>query len=218
MDNYHSKMGQADTRHQLLQERFDEQPLTLRITKEANGDLDVSLSDLDEQLKGCRDLAQSNTHPVDMAVIPQRNTTLKLIADKCQTDLVMTQQTNTNLNGRLVDMTSTQEKNAFSKALQTMLNWSLKVKSQRHRDSKNHAKVDLRRSSKDLRRIEDDVRAQLSLQDPGMSLPLAVHEKATNHLKQQDRMIANLTRQATILAARYGDRKLASHHLFIHFV
>ncbi|KZP05641.1 WD40 repeat-like protein [Athelia psychrophila] len=41
IDDYHSKMGQADTRHQLLQERFDEQPLTLRITKQANGDLNT---------------------------------------------------------------------------------------------------------------------------------------------------------------------------------
>ncbi|KZP05626.1 hypothetical protein FIBSPDRAFT_967106 [Athelia psychrophila] len=117
IDNYHSKMGQADTGHPLLQERFDEQPLTLRITKEANGDLDVSLNDLDEQLKGCRVLAQSNTHPVDMAVIPQRYTAFKLIADKCQTDLVMIQQTHTTLNGRLVDMAVTEEENASLKVI-----------------------------------------------------------------------------------------------------
>ncbi|KZP19718.1 hypothetical protein FIBSPDRAFT_557490 [Athelia psychrophila] len=253
IDDYHSKMSQADTRYQLLQERFDEQSLTLRITKEANGDLNVSLNDLDEQLKAVQSatLAQSNTHQVDMAVIQERNTALKLVADKCQADLVMTQQTNTALNGRLVDMAVTQEKNASLKVaadkcqvdlvvtrqmnaalngqldtLKAELNKhqvdltvaqesnavlsgqleSLKVESQRHRDSENDAKADLRRSLKDLRRIEDDLRAQLSLQDPG--IPLEVHEKATDRIKEQGRMIADLTRQATTLAARYKEGKL----------
>ncbi|KZP10364.1 hypothetical protein FIBSPDRAFT_218709 [Athelia psychrophila] len=119
----------------------------------------------------------------------------KVVASKYQVDLIVAQEPNTVLSGQLE---------------------SLKVESQRHRDSKNDAKADLRRSLKDLRRIEDDLRAKLSLQDLG--IPLEVHEKATGRLKELGRMIVDLTRQATILAVRYGDGKLASHHLFIHFV
>ncbi|KZP02943.1 WD40 repeat-like protein [Athelia psychrophila] len=104
IDDYHSNMGQADIRYQLLQERFDEQSLTLRITKEANDDLNVCLNDWDEQMKR----AQST--------ILIWHTALKLIADKWQADLVTTQQTITALNGRLVEMTITQEKNASLKA------------------------------------------------------------------------------------------------------
>ncbi|KZP10371.1 hypothetical protein FIBSPDRAFT_1051377 [Athelia psychrophila] len=44
------------------------------------------------------------------------HTALKLIADKWQADLVTTQQTITALNGRLVEITITQEKNASLKA------------------------------------------------------------------------------------------------------
>ncbi|KZP02524.1 hypothetical protein FIBSPDRAFT_972832 [Athelia psychrophila] len=195
IDNYHSKMGQADTRHQLLQERFDERPLTLRITKEANGDLDVSLNDLDEQLKGCRVLVQSNTHPVDMAVIPQRNTALKLIADKCQTDLM-----NAALNGQLETLKfEFQRQRDFDKVVASKYQVDLIVAQE-----PNAVLSGQLESLK--RRIEDDLRVQLSLQDPG--IPLEVHEKATGRLKEQGRMIVDLTRQATILAARYGDGKL----------
>lgn len=43
---------------QLLQERFDEQSLTLRITKEENGDLEVGLSTIKQQFQ---EVQSSNT-------------------------------------------------------------------------------------------------------------------------------------------------------------
>ncbi|KZP10343.1 hypothetical protein FIBSPDRAFT_963159 [Athelia psychrophila] len=100
---------------QFLQERFYEQSLTLRITKEANRDLNVSLNDLNEQLKAVQ-FGPIEYAPSRHGSHSRKNTALKLIADKCQADLVMTQQTNTTLNGRLVDMAVTQEKNASLKA------------------------------------------------------------------------------------------------------
>ncbi|KZP05635.1 hypothetical protein FIBSPDRAFT_1004197 [Athelia psychrophila] len=103
---------------------------------------------------------------------------------------------------------------------------TLKFEFQRQRDSDkvvaNKYEVDLTVAQEtnavlsDLTRIKDDLRVQLSLQDP--AIPLEVHEKATDRLKEQGRMIADLTRQATTLAARYKEGKLASHHFYIRTI
>lgn len=158
-----------------------------------------------------------------MAVIQEKNSSLKLISDKYQVDLMETRQMNAALNGQLgalklesqrqrdSDSIVAQETNAV---LSGQLD-NLKAESQRYRDSEDEVKADLRRSSEDLRRTVDDLRAQASLRDADITLE--VHEKATNRIKEQGKMIADLTRQATTLAARYKEGKLVSHHLFIHF-
>lgn len=125
----------------------------------------------------------------------RRRDSHKVVANRYQVDLTVVQEANAVLNSQIE---------------------SLKVESQRHRDSENEVKADLRRSLEGLRRIVDDLRAQLSLQDAGV--PLEVHDEATNRINEQDKMIVNLTRQATTLAARFKKKNLVGLHLLIHIV
>ncbi|KAF7968734.1 hypothetical protein HWV62_29612 [Athelia sp. TMB] len=245
IESFNERLGQADTRFQLLQERFDEQSLTLRITKEANGDLDVSLNDLKDQLKEVQDSnsAVIGKYQVDSAVACEKIASLteqlecrrveyqlrldsdKHLLDQCQLELVVVQEKNIALVDQL---------------------GALKIEFQSQRDSNKEAQADLRiqlaqqsldkqetiglmkekvasteRMLDDSKNVEEELRVQLSLRDSEPTVPLAMHQSTVDAqealIKEQEAKISDLTRRATTIASRHKKGQLVIYTGLVSF-
>ncbi|KAF7985817.1 hypothetical protein HWV62_476 [Athelia sp. TMB] len=245
IESFNERLGQADTRFQLLQERFDEQSLTLRITKEANGDLDVSLNDLKNQLKEVQDSnsAVIGKYQVDSAVACEKIASLteqlecrrveyqlrldsdKHLLDQCQLELVVVQEKNIALVDQL---------------------GALKVEFQSQRDSNKDVQADLRiqlaqqsldkqetiglmkekvasteRMLDDAKNVEEELRVQLSLRDSEPTVPLAMHQSTVEAqealIKEQEAKISDLNRRATTIASRHKKGQLVIYTGLVSF-
>lgn len=166
----------------------------MAVTQEKNVSLKQTNTSLNVQL----DALNTQLESVKIEYQHQRDSD-KLLVNKYQVDYRLAQEANAVLTSQVETM---------------------KLEAQCQRDAEHDSKADFRRSLEDLRRVEEDLRAQLSQKDPGV-----LHEDHKNAIRafetrvqEQEKMITGLTRQANTLATRYKEGQLVSHFPSMYFI